>query len=85
MPTALSLYSDAELQAELKRRERNSEVAIPQILDDPDTDALLQLLDQHLQDIARDSADEDMPHYIYEAALEAWYGKDVWRFINARS
>lgn len=29
--------------------------------------------------------DNDDEHYIYEAAMEALYGKDVWNYINERT
>ena len=29
--------------------------------------------------------DEDTEHYIFEAAMECFFGKDVWKWINSKS
>jgi hypothetical protein len=28
--------------------------------------------------------DDDFQHYIFECALETFFGKDVWKFINSK-
>jgi len=59
--------------------------SVPPKLATPNLEPLAQLVDEHLRLIACDMRDEDMPHYIYESAMEAFYGKDVWKFVNARA
>jgi hypothetical protein len=78
----LSNLSDDELNTELERRKK-SDIAMPQPLPSPSWGALLNTCRDYLIDL-RDQgwADDDYPHYIYEAALTAIYGDSVWPFIN---
>jgi hypothetical protein len=81
----MTQYSDEDLRQELRRREGQANIEIPPKLATPNIEPLAELVAEHLRLIACQQHDEDMEHYIYEAALEAWYGKDVWKFINAKS
>jgi hypothetical protein len=76
-------FSNGELEKELERRKR--EKAMPLPIDNPDFGDLIGVCKQYIREIAEyGRADEDYDHYIYEAALAAIYGKDVWRFINGK-
>jgi hypothetical protein len=81
----MTQYSDDDLRAELRRREGLAAVSEPKKLLAPNLEKLSYLCTEHLRLIACGTRDEDMPHYIYEAAMEAFYGKDVWKFVNART
>lgn len=81
---ALDSFSDKELKDELERRERTKPTA-PPVLDNPNWKPLLDVCHDYLHELeVMGWADDDYKHYIYEAALDAIYGKDVWNFINGR-
>lgn len=77
-------FTNAELQAELKRREYQAiDLAKPQAVAKPDLTDLRQTCQAYIDAVAmRDYVDEDLPHYIFEAAMIALYGKDVFSWIN---
>ena len=81
----MTQYSDDDLRAELRRREGLATEPLPPKLVTPNLEPLAELVAEHLRLIAVRKRDEDMPHYIYETAMEAFYGKDVWKFVNART
>ncbi len=70
----LTDYSVQELEAELDRRQ------LPQPLSQPDTRELKALVIRH---VAGERI-KDCNHYIYEAAVEAIYGRDIWDFLRDR-
>jgi hypothetical protein len=76
--------SDQELRTELKRRQQEAQLnRIPKPLAEPDWTDLKKVCEEYIAALAKDYyPDEDFGHYIYEAALEAIYGPDVWGFIN---
>ena len=83
---SLSDYSIEELKKEIKQRE-NSVVSdkAPSALENPDYSELQDLCSKYMYDIEKaEYVDDDYPHYIYEAAMHALYGKDVFRYINPR-
>ena len=80
----MTQYSDDDLRAELRRREGLAAPSVPPKLTTPNTEPLAELVAEHLRLIACGNRDEDMPHYIYETAMEAFYGKDVWKFVNGK-
>lgn len=57
---------------------------IPQPLTGIHFTDVIKLAKQHIQDIASNDMDEDMPHYIYEGVMIAIYGKDIWNWVNKR-
>lgn len=75
-------FTNAELQAELKRREYQ-DTAKPQAVADPDLSSLRETCKAYIDAVAmRDYVDEDLPEYIFEEAMEAICGKDVFNWIN---
>lgn len=56
----------------------------PQPLQNPDFSELITLCQYHLNSIEKNGPndDSDKEHYIYETALEAVFGQDVWQWIN---
>ena len=75
-----------ELKAELARREQDAkQVSAPQPREMPNYSQLIAVCHDYIHELATlGYADEDYPHYIYEAALTAIYGEDVWKFINSK-
>jgi len=58
----------------------------PTKLENIEIDTLVQLCQDRIDEIADgDDVDSDLPHYIYEAAMEAVFGNNVWSWINERS
>ena len=46
---------------------------------------LIKVVDAYIDEVENQGyADDDFEHYIYEEALKAFYGKDVFKWINWR-
>ena len=76
-------FSKQQLLNELEHRE-TVEHQFPQKLDEPDWNSVIKSCQEYINALARHECDEeDMEHNIFEAAVEAVYGKDVWSFVNA--
>lgn len=73
-----------ELQKELdRRRAEEDEARKPKTLSSINTSALQKICCEYIDDLASDGyVDEDYEQYIFEAAMEAVFGKDVWKFTN---
>lgn len=56
----------------------------PELIINPDFTKLVKLCNKYI--IALNNGDEivdsDFPHYIYEEALEACFGKSLWKWKN---
>ncbi len=58
----------------------------PIMLDNPNFECLkklCQLYIDELDDVGY--ADDDTKHYIFEEAMMAFFGKDVWKYINEKT
>ncbi len=78
-------YSEKQLFDELKRRRelrRARPTKLPRIL----LDGLMARCDEYMNALENysEDADVDGQHYIFEAAIEAFYGKAAWDWINSR-
>lgn len=75
------------LEAELVRRKEASDTKpIPKHPFEVGWKLLYQICANDIDEHERgESEDSDTPHYIYKAAMEAIYGKDVWEWINKHS
>ena len=81
----LSGFTDEEIELEMAKRKRAAEEqSIPVPKPNPDFKELINACRSHISDIARTEHDDDTEHYIYEAAIEAVYGDEVWKWINKR-
>jgi len=79
---SLSDYSDKQLKAELETREENRK-SRPVLIPNPDLARLRQLCESYINTLATKRYEpKDYKHYIYEEVMIAFYGKDVWNFIN---
>jgi hypothetical protein len=62
----------------------------PKQFSNPDFTELKRICDEYIQEVAEgeyaDAEGEcvlaDLCHYIFEAAIEALYGEEIWDFIN---
>ena len=84
--TDLQCYDEEALRAELERREREKKArAIPQPLASPDWARVTEYCHSYVDQKAKQGwVNDDLKQYIFEAALEAVFGKNVWPWINAR-
>jgi hypothetical protein len=75
--------SDEELEAEMKRRKEAREAAKrPQPADNPDFGILLGQCAEYIKQLAAYGRyDEDLKDYVFEAAVEAIYGRGVWDWV----
>ena len=76
--------STKDLMAELDLRERaKQKKGKPKLLDNVDTWPLRKMCVDCINDIhGKGYIDEDLKQYIFECALEAFYGKDILKWIN---
>lgn len=59
----------------------------PKQLETVDLQKLREICQQYLDFVDNDEEyheDNDYDHYIFESALEAIFGKEVWTFVNGR-
>lgn len=80
----LSHISDEELKAELARRTAEAKAAEkPQQISNPDLTNLRRNCQEYIDALDRNGyVDEDWDNYIYEEAMKAIFGKDVFEWIN---
>lgn len=83
----LDSYTDEQLQQELAERKRQKDEAEkPRQLETVDLMHLRKSCQAQIDCIAvhGDYDDNDADHYIYEAAMTAIFGKDVFKWINQK-
>jgi hypothetical protein len=77
--------TDEELEAEVERRKLLARKAPIRIVT-PDFSTLITTVDEFItgleEDVENYREDDDTEHYIYEAAVEALYGKEIWGWLN---
>lgn len=80
----LSRATIEELQVEIARRQKAAEK--PKPLDKPDFSALVGWCEEYVKGLDGESGNDidEQEHFIFEAAMVAVYGSDVWKWINAR-
>ena len=78
--------SDDKLQEELDRRQAEKvEQEKPKPLPNIDISKLQKRCCEYIDEVATgDYLDEDYRYYIFEAAVSAVFGKDVWNFVNSK-
>lgn len=58
----------------------------PSVLKNIDWTRLIQVCEERINELELDPSDDsDTPHYIYEEAMQAVYGNDVFDWINERT
>ena len=77
-------FTVEQLRAELRKREAHErELAKPKQID-PNIEPLRRLCQVYIDSVANDAYDEELEHYIFEAAMVCFYGENVWIFINRK-
>lgn len=81
-----SIWSDSvsteDLERELERRKRELR-GPPTPLKEPDFSNLQELVVEGTKaSVQNGYEDDDFQHYVYEAAMEAVFGKDFWTWRN---
>jgi len=78
--------STKDLEIELKKRKEAEKLAaIPKPLQNPDFTELITMVTHGINSLAKNGyPGKDFDHYVYENALEAVYGKEIWDWINNR-
>lgn len=63
---------------------QSNTIATPEALPNPDFTELIKVCKEYIEDMDNEDfhEDDDDQHYIFEAALEAVFGKDVWKWVN---
>lgn len=58
----------------------------PKQLETIDLEALKEVCNDYINFIDSEDyhEDNDFDHYIFEAAMETVFGKDVWKYINSK-
>ena len=80
----LENYTDEELRAEAVRREKVREAkAKPRQMDIPDWSYVRSLCEEWIDAMAEAGRPpKDGKQYIFEATMEALYGKAIWPYLN---
>lgn len=91
MEKSLEDFSTEELRKEIEKRgyEQEKIESMPKPLENPDFSFLSEQCKAHILemtsiDYCEDNC-SDNAHYIYEAAMQAVYGKDIWTWINKQT
>ena len=83
MSNVLKRFTAEELKAELALRAVEEEVKKPQKLENMDFSSLIKTVEGYIDRVdANKFEDDDDSHYIFEAAVEAIYGHDIWEWIK---
>ncbi|MHC4310917.1 MAG: hypothetical protein ACYSW3_00415 [Planctomycetota bacterium] len=79
-------FSTDQLEAELRRRrEEIYRLERPQRVNQPDWNPLARMIDEYIDDLYhKQQPGKDLDTYVFEAAVVALYGKDVWPWIRQR-
>lgn len=81
-PALLALLSTKEMQDEIERR-KAAMPPMPELTGRIELESLLELCKQYIYDLSNGGGvDEDMEYNIFEAAVEAFYGKDIFDWVN---
>ena len=83
----LECFDTEQLEAELeKRKQKKEEKVKPKPISNPDWIHVETLCQEYVDMLFRGGKDYgDFDDYIFEAAIEAVFGKDVWSWIGART
>jgi len=76
--------TDAQLERELERRkQKREEQERPKPVENPDWSRLIKTCEECICEHEKgESVDSDLPHYIYEEAMKAVFGPDIFKWIN---
>lgn len=82
----LRFFSNSDLEYEIARREREAQLikdSVPNMLIPMDFVPVINTCQECIEHIAKHRRDlKDSEHWVYESAMEAVYGHDIWKYIN---
>jgi hypothetical protein len=80
----LKNFSKEELEQEIERREAiELQSTPPELLKEPDIEKLRKSVTDYVQHIVKEGFEQkNGAHYVYEDAMEAFYGKSYWDWHN---
>lgn len=82
--TQLSMFTDLDLLEELERR-RQEKKPKPEPLQTHSWATVEGLCEQYVNDLDEKGwVDDDLKHYIFEAAITAVFGHTVWEWIREK-
>lgn len=83
---SLDDYSDNELELEMERRkELRKRAPEPLAIEKIELDLILNGCITYIEALNSSAHGlDDIEHYIFERAMEAVFGKDVWEWVNER-
>lgn len=57
----------------------------PQMINYPNFDELKKLCEEYINVVDEDGyEDDDLTSFIFEKAIEAFYGKDIWEWVDEK-
>lgn len=82
LKNSLEEFTDTELEEELNRRKKQN--AAPTPLDSPDWEPVKSACEEIVKSIINETyhMDDDSSHYVFEEAMKAVYGKDIFKWYN---
>lgn len=81
----LNDYSIEELEKAIEIKKQIQNMTIPKIVDHPTFDKLQKCCESYIQEIMdKGGVDSNSDHYIFECAMEAYYGNDIFKWINKK-
>jgi len=81
----LSKFSDEELMEEVARRAKDGDPP-PKPLEKPDFKKLVRVVIDGVDEAHEEKYEnDDFEHFVYEAAVEAVYGKGFWTWRNKQN
>lgn len=83
---SLEKYSTQDLEFELAKREKERKVKSFEPVANPDLTRLIEVCKSDIKEMLDGEEDTDTEHYIYEEAMQAIFGRDVFdRIRNAKN
>lgn len=83
MAKVLSNVTDEELEAELARRKSAKTLPIPKPLAEINWESTYNEAVEGINArITKKHQEDDLEHYLFEAVVEAVYGKGIWEIYN---
>ena len=80
----VSELTDEQLAAELARRKK-LKAETPTPLATPNFDAVIATVKEYIDSLAkRGEEPKDCKQWMFEAAVEAVYGREIWQWISSR-
>lgn len=82
--SALEKYTDEELRAEMDRREKEKDKK-PEPKEEIDWSKLIECVKEGVTILDEEGYEQnDFEHYVFEAAMTAVYGDEIWDWWNKK-